>query len=467
MRIMAPGLDPRTGRLLVEPIDSEAFARALLGRLEVRGEDLRPLTAATATGTTFRGEVHRRSTRDLGDPRSAGWTYLVAADDPDGEEIGEVLRPLAEHRGMRPGTPPLVFAGEPQEEWMDWMLERYWAVEREAPHYVLIVGGPERVPFHFQAVLDSAAAVGRVALDSLDDLGAYVEKVLRIEGSPEPIAHREAVMLATDHGHPDPTYYSRRYMAEPLSRHIQDVLQVPVTTLSAERATVANLLASLDGPAPALVYTASHGAGLLGAPLAEQQRLNGAIVCASERAAEPALFGAEQVPMGRSFVEGGIVFQFACFGYGTPAESDYAHWLGEDTVNAEADFVAALPKRLLAHPRGPVAYIGHVDLAWLHAFDDPDAPDLAETWHPRLAPFVRAVETLLTAQPVGLAMEAMNRRFDIGNAQMASTFDRQKRGRLPDRPDVLEAIVRAFITRSDAQNYLVFGDPAVGLRMSD
>ena len=45
--------------------------------------------------------------------------------------------------------------------------------------------------------------------------------------------------------------------------------------------------------------------------------------------------------------------------------------LGLDKVNAPADFIASLPQKLIAHPRGPIIYIGHVDVALLHGFDDP------------------------------------------------------------------------------------------------
>ena len=65
------------------------------------------------------------------------------------------------------------------------------------------------------------------------------------------------------------------------------------------------------------------------------------------------------------------------------------HWLQEPTLNSERDFVAALPKRLLAHPRGPIAFVGHVDTAWFHGFDDPNNPLTVErsilVWTPSRA----------------------------------------------------------------------------------
>jgi hypothetical protein len=123
--------------------------------------------------------------------------------------------------------------------------------------------------------------------------------------------------------------------------------------------------------------------------------------------------------------------RFACYGYGTPAEGDFAHWLGEPELNAEQDFVAALPVRLLAHPHGPVAYIGHVDTAFLHGFNDPDAPFLLERWHPRIDPFRRALESLLQTQPVGRALAAMGERYDVLNAVLTSVADRHRRADPP------------------------------------
>ena len=60
----------------------------------------------------------------------------------------------------------------------------------------------------------------------------------------------------------------------------------------------------------------------------------------------------------------------------------------------------------------------------------------------------------------------MNKRYDIGNAQMASAHDRLQRGTLPDDPETLQALVQAFVTRSDAQNYLILGDPAAYIQVA-
>lgn len=468
MTVMVTGVDWETGKLLVEPLSDDEFTARLVGQLPLQWPQEQRLSMAVESGTRLRGVIARGRTPDFGDPRAVGWTYLVAADEPLRDEISRALEPLARHRGMADPHAPLVFSGEPPEDWQDWMERNYGSMPGQTPHYVLIVGGPERVPFHFQAVLDSAASVGRLAFDEIGSLEAYVEKILRLEGDHPPVTRPEALIFATDRGAPDPTYYSLRYMAQPIEEYVRSGLSVQVRALYGESATAPALLDALTAGRSAIVYTATHGAARPNAGRAVQREINGAIVCTPEPGATgQSLLAASDIPADTPVAEGAVVFQFACFSAGTPAESDYAHWLGRQCLNAQADFVAALPNRLLAHPRGPLAFIGHVDLAWLHAYDDPDDPDLGESWHPRLRPFITAVETLLAPQPVGLAMTAMNKRFDVGNAGLASAFDLQRRGNLPDTPEYRRKLVRSFITRSDAQNYLVLGDPAVYPRMSD
>jgi hypothetical protein len=469
MTIMASGIDVGTGNLLIEPLRDNEFAARLVERLPRQWPQAQQLARAAESGTQMRALIARKQLLDYTDPRAVGWTYLVAADEPLRDEIARVLEPLARHRGMAEPRAPLVFSGEPPEDWQDWMEQNYGGVPGETPHYVLIVGGPERVPFHFQAVLDSAASVGRVAFHDISSLEAYVEKVLRLEDDrTAPVTRQEALIFATDRGSPDPTYYSRQYMAKPIDDYLRCERNVPVRAFYGESATAPALLEALTTGRSAVIYTATHGAARPAAGLDAQRETNGAIVCTPEPGATAqSLVAASDIPADTPVAEGAIVFQFGCFSAGTPAESDYAHWLGRERLNAQADFVAALPNRLLSHPRGPVAFVGHVDLAWIHAFDDPDDPDIEESWHPRLKPFRTAVETLLAPQPVGLAMTAMNKRFDVGNAGLANAFDQQRRGNLPDRPEYMRRLVRSFITRSDAQNYIVLGDPAVYPRMSD
>jgi hypothetical protein len=96
----------------------------------------------------------------------------------------------------------------------------------------------------------------------------------------------------------------------------------------------------------------------------------------------------------KPFLPGGIWFAVACFGAGTPAKSAFYSWLRQlreagqykESVervleslprDGEKPFLAALPKAALQNPNGPLAFFGHLDLAWSYAFTDPDGTSRA------------------------------------------------------------------------------------------
>ena len=468
MAIMAFG-KKMSGELLFDAVDEGQFAHTLAAALERNVSSLRTLADTTSRGVTFRGEIGRR-VRDVGDPLEAGWTILVAKDDPRRAEIIETLKRLALHRGMEDPSDPLVFDAESQDGWAEWIQESYYAREldgQKVPQYILMVGGPELLPFHFQALLDTIANVGRLEFDSLETLGQYAEKVIRLETAPEPVVRREAILFAPDGGLNDPTYFSRKYMVKPLNDHIKEQLSFQTTALMGNDATKQNLVNVLTGAKPALVYTASHGLGLTGDPIDRQKRLNGAICCQSQGALTLGdLFCADDVPLDKPFLEGAVFFQFACYGYGTPAESDYAHWLDNVPEKyADVDFIAALPRRLVGHPRGPIAYVGHLDTAFLHGFTDQDDPHIMDRWHARIQPFLHAVNQFLEVQPSGLAMEDMNKKYSVCNVMLNNVYDRLQRGKFKWTPETERRFVDTWIIRGDAQNYMIFGDPAASLRI--
>ncbi len=469
MKIMGMGLDCAGNRLFT-PMDEETVAKALRAALEQNAASVRSLTRTTMGAAAYKGEIER-ITLDLGDPRDAGWSFLVNGADPQRDDIERIMEPLAQHRGMANIKEPLLYNGEPADKWFDWLQDNYYELDlegKQVPHYVLIVGGPNQIPFRFQSILDTVASVGRIAFDTLDDLKNYVEKLIRIETAAEPLVTKEAIFFATDGGSQDPTYYSRKYMAEPLVESVQDRLGFATRKILGDDAKKMNLKAALSAGNPALVYTASHGLLAAGQPIDVQKRYNGAICCQhTGELTLDSLFSADDVPLDRPFLEGAVFFQFACFGYGTPAESDYTHWLdGVPEKYTDSDFVAALPKRLLAHPRGPIAFIAHLDSAWLHAFADTEAPDILDRWHTRIEPFKKAVDQLLSVQPTGLAMANMNQRYSLCNAVITNTYDRERRGSLRWTPELEARFLDNWIIRSDAQNYMILGDPAACLRIS-
>jgi len=471
MNLMGLGLNLK-GEALFKPVDAATAAKELVAALRRTGAAVERVSVATQEAASFRGEV-QRATRDLGDPRTAGWTFLINRNDPRRTELEQAVRPLALHRGMADPQTPLLYDGEPSDAWFDWMNDTYYALQLEGkvvPQYILILGGPDQVPFGLQSILDTVANVGRLDFDTEDGLqpyNDYIQKLIRLENAPDPLVNRQAILFGPDGGYSDPTYFSRRYMVQPLRDHIRDDLGFETQLLVKNQATKARLVEALSTQQPALVYTASHGLGAIEETEDIQRRYNGAICCQhSGELNLDHLFSAEDVPMDRPFLEGAVFFQFACFGYGTPAESDFTHWLtGLPEHYTHQDFVAALPKRLLAHPRGPVAFIGHLDTAFLHGFSDAESPYLLDRWHNRIEPFVSAVDGLLAVQPSGLVMQDMNARYAICNTLISSTYDREKRGKLTWNPQLEARFLDTWITRSDAQNYMVLGDPAAHLRI--
>ena len=477
-KIFANGINYSTGKPLVDPIDEESFGNRIQQSLFQNAKEIQSLTQTSFIAKSFRGEIER-TTLDLGNPKVAGWTFLLSESDPKFSEIVEIINPLAKHRNMENPKSPLTFDkneenDQPLEQWSDWLKDNYHSLVLEGkktPHYVLIIGGPDLIPFKFQSLFDSAAAVGRVAFDSMEDLQNYVEKIIYLEKLHEPEVRKEAIMFALDGGIKDATYFSHRYMAKPLTDHLNNTLGFKTNAILGESATKQNLINSFLGSHPAVVYTASHGLGAPDEDLQTQKSINGAICC-QHKSGQPIdndiLFTATDVEQNKdeNFLEGSIFIQFACFGYGTPSQSDFMHWLGQPELNSKADFIAALPKKLLAHPHGPIVYVGHVDTAWLHGFDDPDNPFIFEKWDPRIAPFVFALNTLLKeVNPVGMALAEMNKRYDVNNAILTSALDRLKRKKMHITSDFYSKIADVFINRNDAQNYMVFGDPAVRLRI--
>lgn len=471
MRIFAMGVDWKGNRLF-PPLEEGAMEQALLKALVPNTQREQRRARITSRATVFRGEQARRVV-DRGDPKAAGWTFLVADTDPNKKAYIEALGPLAKARGMDDPQKPLLFDGSGPDAWPDWMNDRYYALElagKKSPGYVLIIGGPDQVPFGFQSMMDTVASVGRLDFDRIEDLAAYAAKIMRIETARAPAVQREALFFATDGGTEDPTYYSRKYMAEPLALYAQADHKMKVTQIMGANATKANLLAALKKTKAALVYTASHGLGATSESQQVQARYNGAICCQHDGPLTlDHLLSGDDIPASDPLCEGAVFFQFACYGYGTPAQSEYAHWLPESWGKAQPqvpqDFVATLPKKLLANPRGPIAFIGHLDTAFLHGFADPREPNTVDRWGTRMAPFKRAVDQLLGVQPSGLALEGINERYAVCNAMITNASDRVQRGTMTWTEDSMRTFLDTWITRGDAQNYLVLGDPAARLRI--
>jgi hypothetical protein len=120
---------------------------------------------------------------------------------------------------------------------------------------------------------------------------------------------------------------------------------------------------------------------------------------------------------------------------------------------AKEPFIAALPKRLLSHPRGAAqAFIGHVDGAYGSSFALP-----GEKTHACL--YTSLIELLLQGYPVGAACDLLDQRYAEVATELSGMIEELRWGRAADAQE----IANLWITQNDARNYMVLGDPAVRL----
>ena len=146
-----------------------------------------------------------------------------------------------------------------------------------------------------------------------------------------------------------------------------------------------------------------------------------------------------------------IAFHFACFSVGTPEYDEFAT-SGVGTRIADRPFAAALPKQLLAQPRGALAVVGHVDRAWGYSFYEGEAGR-------QLGCFEDVVKRLIDGHPIGSALEPLNARY----AELTTTLSEELDDRRHGKQSSDAALVALWTASTDARNYALLGDPAVRL----
>src|SRR5262249_50964153 len=146
---------------------------------------------------------------------------------------------------------------------------------------------------------------------------------------------------------------------------------------------------------------------------------------------------------------------FACYGAGTPSRDAYPHALpATRDYTAEEPFVAALPRRLLAHPNGPALAVGgHVERAGGYSRPPPGG------MRPQIRPFPQFGRPVLAGERVGHAARDFGEKYTLLAAQLLNLQNVP-----PDRPPDEYELARLWIDCNDFQNYVLLGDPAARLR---
>ena len=227
---------------------------------------------------------------------------------------------------------------------------------------------------------------------------------------------------------------------------------------------------------PALLFTASHGIAFnRGDP--RQAEDQGALLCQDWPGADAwgrkpippeFYFAARDVPDAAD-LRGLVAVHFACYSAGTPLLDDYpyaraleerggraAQAVTTRSAIADAPFVARLPQRLLAHPRGALAVIGHVERAWGCSFF------LWQVARAQTQALRSVVGQLLGGGTVGQATEFLNQRFAAVSVPLNKDLEDLRYGRVIDEP-FARKLANEWTSFNDAGSYVILGDPAVRL----
>ncbi len=468
-RLTFNGINGADGGYLLPPLAPRDLAAIVLGERPdpAHAHDLRRRLEA---------QVPTLGPKEGVDPKDlaqAGWGLVCAAQDADRmPALLEALDELLSLRRRQAGPRFRIYQGadgvQPGES-KNAFFSRHGvgpgpADPDKMPYYLLFVGNPETIPFHFQYQADVQYAIGRIHFDALDDYARYARSVVLAETGQVALPRR-AAFFGPHSADDAATALSAQQLVAPLAQKLR--AEQPgwtVETHVAQAASKAQLNRLLGGDQTAdLLFSASHGMAF---PTGHPRQLpdQGALLCqdwpgpAQWNRAIPKdfYFAADDVPDDASLL-GMIPFFFACYGVGTPRLDDFAHLsLDQPVAIAPYAFLSRLPQRLLSHPRGgALAVVGHVDRAWGYSFMWDDAGAQIEV-------FRSTLQRLMEGHPVGSAIEYFNQRYAELAAALTTELEGVKFGQIPDD----EALAAQWTAHNDARSYLIVGDPAVRLPLA-
>ena len=465
------GIDAISGSYLLPPISANLFAKTL------EGVELDPKETAELKSWYYAKTKANYGLKE-GDPRDlaqSGWGVIFpAAGDP---AVRAALKELLDWRQEQASRMHAhyyrEFSGDdgyqPGETKLNWLARHGMgpgpADPENVPYYLLLVGDPETIPHRFQTQLDVQYASGRLDFDNLDDYVSYAHSV--VEAEKHQLARSRTITFYGVSNPDDPaTNRSSTDLVTPLAEDTaRDHTDWQVQLLPPEKSTKTRLASLLGGTeTPALLFTASHGAGFpSGHPLQKQKQ--GALITqdwpgpiqSTKPMSDDYFFSADDIAS-EARLFGMLAFFFACYGAGTPQMDEFAHIAFKNSPDqiAPQSFSAALPRRMLAHPKGSaLAVIGHVDRAWGYSFYWGSAKR-------QLAVFESALNLLLKGFPVGAAVDPFYMRYAELSTELSQLLEDIQFGKKYEARD----LAGMWTANNDARNYVILGDPAVRLMVA-
>lgn len=448
------GIDGSTGR---PAFDGFSVARiAEIVREEVLGPIILPSKAP----------IPRDPVRGSAALAKDGWAVVVPKGlDP---EVRKALEPLCALRRGQAGKRYAELDFDPERDDFTGWLERHEIAPGSpsydlVPRYLLLLGPPSLIPFEFQYLLGIEYGVGRLAFETTAEYAAYAESIVAYEKATAAGTAREACFWGPRRDRA--TELSSDDLLGPLvrgagrSEPVTDELKYRATAYLAADATKQNLVAALHRPAnerpPTLVFTASHGVGWPSGH-ARQPAEQGALLAhdwfPGEIVERPHRVAADDIT-DDARIHGVVAFLFACFGAGTPAVDGYPRSREEPLRTiAPASFLSALPRRLLAHPRGgALGVFGHIDRAWGYSIKRAGSA-------PQIGPFRRGILSVLRGAPLGDALAGFTQRYSVLSTGLLNKLDRNA------QPMTDRELAQRWIERNDAQGYVLLGDPGASVK---
>ncbi len=448
------------GRWLVAPLEAESdhgshsrFADFDLGReAEERMENTR--------------QVVRRELRADLDPHAlirTGWGVVF----PRGKGfLREQLRPLLDMRRKQSGKLYQEITYRPGESgallWYRHGIAPGVINPRRTPYYLLLVGGPDEIPFGLQCQLSAGYAVGRIAFDDPEDYSRYALNVCRAEHEGARLPRKTVILSAEQEG--DKTSELMvRHLVTPLKKRLAGYQPGwGLEVWQRGEATRQRLEGLLGGPeTPGLLLVNAHGYSTRPGA-AGQRELQGALAY-RWAGGKPLYFTARDLPE-QAAVHGLIAFLFADHSAGTSRVDSYptagspfdTTLPSEPGVLAERAFVARLPQALLK--RGALAVVGHVDRGWARSFYWKARDQELNT----VGSFEVSLKNLLRGDRLGHAMRPIYRRYMSLAALLANHLGDLRGGAQPG-PALSAEIGRIWTAVQNARNFILLGDPAVYL----
>lgn len=466
-RFFFNGINGATGDYMIPAMTGEELARF------IKGEDA-PSNIDELKHRKQREESTHYGLAEGFDPKSladAGWGIVFAHDaDP---AVKEALSDLIELRKGQAGERFRLYEGadgyRPGETKLDFIARHNTApgvVDPDRmPYYLLIVGGPQTIPFDFQYQMDVQFAVGRIHFDTIQEYANYAASVKAAENGDIKLS-RQAAFFGVSNPDDRATAFSCEHLVNPLVDFVKNDQPDWNTAAYLKEDAVKSRLSDLlcGDHVPSLLFTASHGMGF---PLNDSRQVphQGALLCgdwpgpqAWKKDIPPDFyFSAEDIPSDARLA-GMMAFCFACYGAGVPQTDAFSHQHPDQRkALAPYPFLASLPRRLLGHPGGgALAVIGHVERAWGYSFMWPDVD-------PQTIVFKSTLKRLLEGHPAGSAFEFFNSRYAELGTELSRLLQDMQYGR---KISPLE-LAGIWTSGNDARNYVILGDPAVRLPVSD